>query len=399
MKQKTLSIIIFMTLVLTAFAIIPMNASAFSGTGSGTSADPYQITTIEQLDEIRDDLTAHYILMNNLDFNDDASYADSGANKAGFTTGDGWNPIGNAYGSRFQGNFNGDNHTISNLFIDRDSTTYVGLFGYLGGVVRNVGVTDADVRGQEYVGVLVGMLNTGTVYNCYSTGTVSGSSGKIGGLVGRNFKGLISKCYSKASVSGATIGGLVGRNEGQGSVQGTVENCYATGTVSASGGLHGSGGLIGLNFGTTRVSNCFATGSVSGGTDGYRGGLVGHESFSGNIVENSFYDEDTTGQSDTGKGEPKSTAEMKDINTFSAWNIAEGTIDLNNGYPYLGWQADDETYIWLICEAEEPSPQTVGGLFVPVDKTAILTPYIHMAVMFTAIIVLLAAVVFYYKRK
>ncbi len=351
MKQKTMSIIIFLTLVMTAFAIIPMNASAFSGTGAGTAIDPYQITTIEQLDEIRDDLTAHYILMNDLDFNDDASYADPGANKAGFTTGDGWNPIGNSFGTRFQGVFNGDNHTISNLFIDRSSTYDVGLFGYIGdsAIIYNLGIKDADVRGQEYVGILVGTSNDGEIYNCYSTGTVSGSSGKIGGLVGRNFKGLISKCYSSASVSGATIGGLVGRNEGQGSVQGRVENSYATGTVSAF--APNSGGLIGLNFGTTRVSNCFATGSVSGGTEGNRGGLIGHESFSGNIVENSFYDEDTTGQSDTGKGEPKSTAEMKDFDTFdtAGWEIETRKTDLNNGYPYLSWQLGNSP-TWLIYE-------------------------------------------------
>jgi hypothetical protein len=312
-------------------------------------ASKIQIWTIEDLDNIRNDLTSSYVLMNDLDFDDDASYADPGTNKAGFTTGDGWEPIGNSFATRFQGTVDGREYTISNLFIDRDSTDNVGLFGYLGGVVHNLGVINANVRGKEYVGILVGMNNEGEIYNCYSTGVVSGSAGKIGGLVGRNFKGLISNCYSSASVSGATIGGLVGRNEGQGSVQGRVENSYATGTVSASTGLHGSGGLIGLSWATTKVSNCFAVGSVSGASEDYRGGLIGREGGTGShIVENSFYDTETTGQTDTGKGTPKTTAEMQTFDTFdtAGWDI-EKIGDWTNeiwkindglGYPRLGWQ-------------------------------------------------------------
>jgi len=47
----------------------------------------------------------------------------------------------------------------------------------------------------------------------------------------------------------------------------------------------------------------------------------------------------------------------------------------------------------------ESVSQTVGGLFVPVDKTAVLAPYIHMAVMILAMIGVLAAAVVYYKRR
>jgi len=100
-----------------------------------SSVEKIEIWTIDDLYAIRNNLTGSYILMNDLDFEDEDDYIDDGvganAKMIENTTGDGWLPIGNDWESRFQGNFDGDNHAISNLFIDRN-TNDVGLFGYLG---------------------------------------------------------------------------------------------------------------------------------------------------------------------------------------------------------------------------------------------------------------------------
>jgi len=115
-------------------------------------------------------------------------------------------------------------------------------------------------------------------------------------------------------------------------------NSYATGNVSVgnNSGLY-MGGLVGDNgYNTTNtiVENCYATGIVSG-TGSYVGGLVGRNPGS---VTASYYNSETSEQSDTGKGTPKTTAAMKTQATFEDWDF----IDIwgigagkNDGYPYL----------------------------------------------------------------
>jgi hypothetical protein len=228
--------------------------AAFSGGGSGTPADPYRITNVGQLQEMKDNLSASYILVNDID----------ASATIGWNGGAGFEPIGT-----FTGSFDGRRYKIYNLYVNRPDTDYIGLFGGVGsgGVVENVGLENVNINGHEYVGGLVG-YNWGTVTNCYSTGTVSSNEhiflgyNYVGGLVGQN-QGAVSNCYSTGSVSGYYYaGGLVGFNGG------TVSNSYSTSSVS---GTHKVGGLVGYNPGT--VSNSYFTGSVSGYQD--VGGLVG----------------------------------------------------------------------------------------------------------------------------
>jgi hypothetical protein len=286
------------------------------------------------------------------------------------------------------GEFDGNGHKISNLSLDYDLVSPLGLFGYLarGGKVTRVGVEKLNVTGTLGVGGLVGR-NRGTVRNSYSTGNVSGN-GDIGGLVGSNW-GTMSNSYSIGSVTGnIDVGGLVGYNVGDvissystGSVTGeecvgglvgmndgpvincyssdnvtgnvwvggllgfsewvTVSNCYAMGNVTGDSGV---GGLVGGNDCTVR--NSYSTGSVTGNVD--VGGLVGRNW--GTMVH-SFWDIETSGQASSDGGIGKTTAEMQDIATFSGagWNIiavAPGEsndaytwniIDKQN-YPFLSWE-------------------------------------------------------------
>ena len=225
-----------------------------------------EIRTWEDLHNMRDDLAGSYRLMNDLG-PEDPGYHDYASDQA--NGGEGWLRVGYDGGS-FRGTFDGQNHTITGLYIDR-TTRNLGMFGYVGssGEVRNIGLVDVDMSwtgwGSGTVGGLVGR-NEGTVSNSYATGQISDSSmSGAGGLVGRNY-GTVNNSYASVNLSGHRyVGGLVGDNYG------TVDNSYATGTVS---GDRYVGGLVGYNRGS--VSNSYATGTVNG--DEEVGGLVGTNS-------------------------------------------------------------------------------------------------------------------------
>jgi FlaG/FlaF family flagellin (archaellin) len=131
----------------------------------------------------------------------------------------GFDPVGTydfeQANSEFTGSFDGQNHTIRNLSINRLDDNDVGLFGAIGagGEVKNVGVINVNITGESYVGGLVGSNSNGKVSNSYSTGNVTGESYYVGGLIGYNRDGTVSNSYSTGNVSGESyVGGLVGRN-------------------------------------------------------------------------------------------------------------------------------------------------------------------------------------------
>ncbi len=191
-----------------------------------------------------------------------------------------------------------------------------------------------SVSGEEWVGGLVGCNERGTVTDSYATGEVSGNR-EIGGLVGFNRDGTITSSYATGNVSGEEwVGGLVGHiYDG-----GTITSSYAAGNVS---GEELVGGLVGFNEDGT-VTDSYATGEVSGNRE--IGGLVGRI-YEGGTITSSYYDTETTGQSDTGKGIPKTTAEMKQQVTFEGWDFEEvwGIVE-ETTYPYLRWVITGEDY-------------------------------------------------------
>ena len=220
-----------------------------------------------------------YELTRSLDFDNSVSYASGEVNTA-WTTGAGWDPIGDG-SDIFEATFDGNGNTISNLHINRMDTHNVGLFSWNWheGVIRNIGLIDVDVSGKSGGGLVGG--NLGSINHSYATGIVSGSELSTGGLVGRN--GLapgtggptISHSYASVAVSGRnSVGGLAGRNNG------TVMFSHATGSVSSTDDASDAmGGLVGSNDGTIRAS--YATGYVSG--VGAVGGLAGYH-WSGRII-------------------------------------------------------------------------------------------------------------------
>jgi uncharacterized membrane protein len=343
--------------------------TAFSG-GSGTPEDPYKITNVGQLQEMKNNLSASYILMDNINASATITWNDNGT--GGYY---GFEPIG-VEANQFAGSFDGKGYKIENLYINRPDLPYIGLFGYVGsgGVVEDVGIENVNVVGGDFVGGLVGKNESGTVTNCYLTGSVRGNGG-VGGLVGWNSR-TVSNCYSTGTVGGSegiAAGGLVGMN----SATGTVSNSYSTSSVSGSN--EDVGGLVGQNYGT--VYNCYSTGTASGSAT--VGGLVGlNDEGTGGTVSNSFWDKVTSGKSTSDGGTGKTTENMKNLRTFtdtswsegltSAWDFMGNPHDdaaneniwgiyylVNNGYPFI-----------VILEAEDMVVPSVEVSISPSENSA-----------------------------
>ena len=297
-----------------------------------------EVTNLEQLDAIRYDLNGDgmadddsgveayadafpgtvcnnncngYELAGPLDFNDAGSYA-SGAVSAEWTTSEGWLPIqsGEVWilfaENSFAATFDGNGHTISNLYVNRpgnpENSAPAGLFGSAANsIIRNVGLVDVHVAGFAVVGGLVG-ANLGAMRDSYVTGRVSGF-GYVGGLAGfADYSSEISGSRFSGTVTaqetdGEAVGGLVGYQDG------VIRDSYATGSVAGDkyvGGLAGEnrkyivashssaevtgnkgvGGLVGVN--RLLISGSYATGSVSGGSG--VGGLAGFNGPVGTII-------------------------------------------------------------------------------------------------------------------
>ncbi|WP_455393077.1 PKD domain-containing protein [[Eubacterium] cellulosolvens] len=371
---------IVLALVAVVFAAVPMNVSAageyssyFAG-GTGTESDPYQISDVDELQDMNLDMNAHYILVNDIDASDTSTW-NSGA---------GFDPIG----GYFKGSLKGNGYKITDLYIDRPSENFVGLFGRLVAYsnAEDIILEDVDVTGKWYVGGLAGNGYFCTISSCRSTGSVSGSR-EIGGLVGNCYRCTVSYCSSTSSVNGIgssssdrwNLGGLVGRYNG------TMSMCYATGSVT---GKRFVGGLLGVAERRSYVSNCYATGSAT--SQYFVGGFCGNITWSTEIsncysvgsvtataatilvggfnpyypsgkITNCFWDTQTSGQSSSGSGTGKTTSEMKTKTTFTdagrnfdnIWDIDEGVT-----YPYFR-------------EANNPPEADAGGPYEVDEGTEI----------------------------
>ena len=190
--------ILFTTIALVVMLLYTAQATAFTGTGSGTELDPYVVTTVQQLQEVNDELGAHYVLGNNINATETASW----------NSGEGFNPIVGT----FTGVFDGAGYVITDLTINRPDEYSVGLFGNTSGAtLQNISLENMDITGDFRVGGLVGYAGGSSITNCYSTGNVTGNN-TTGGLVGVSVSSSITNCYSTGTVTGEAhnIGGLIG---------------------------------------------------------------------------------------------------------------------------------------------------------------------------------------------
>lgn len=222
--------------------------------GRGTQEDPLRISSLEELQAVNHDRSAHYVLVSNID-------ATNSKPKE-------FEPIGD-FGYKFTGIFNGNNYEIQNLCIKRPEQNRVGLFGCIGdeGQVRNLGLTNAIIDGESSVGSLAGS-NQGYIQSSYAVGGDVSGDRNVGGLAGCNsryHRGKIESSYAfGGDVSGdKNVGGLVGENSGR------IDLSYVQGYVRGDKNV---GGLVAKNFG--EVESCYV---VEGGVLGEEdvGSLIG----------------------------------------------------------------------------------------------------------------------------
>lgn len=178
------------------------------------------VETADQLLNLENDLTGCYVLGNDID-----------ASNIECTS------IGSMQ-EPFEGKFDGQGHTVSNIFIDGGDNQ--GLFGVVGqdAYIGNLDV-QGEVHGRTNVGGIVGLLESGaTVENCHSDVSVYGTE-NVGGIAGNISSGAQLNCSANhGSVNGSkNVGGLVGL------LSGSVDTSYNTGSVSGNGSH--IGGLIG----------------------------------------------------------------------------------------------------------------------------------------------------------
>lgn len=285
--------------------------SFFEG-GTGTAEDPYQISTLNQLNEIRSDPGASFILLNDIDASATALW-DSGL---------GFLPVGTVE-EPFTGSLNGNGFEIQNLMINRPDQIYAGFFGVLEGSTGELTLENITVSGDDRVGGLAGS-NLGDISNVTVNGSVTGNN-FTGGITGQN-SGTLENISSSVQVNGADhTGGISGSNEG------SILLSHSSGDVIASG--FRTGGLIGVNSGT--VGRSSASGTVTAGS--VTGGIAGWNRLGG-MIEFSFASGTVTGGERTGGFVGRhDDSDSKIVNSYARGNVEgssgvggfAGTVGLN----------------------------------------------------------------------
>ena len=382
MNKFTKSMIVSLLLIIAMpMAKLSAQVSVWDGTwepwthGTGTEADPFLIENAQQLAylayRVNNGMDAggghvsnhdyHYKLMVDVDLNGSEDFQ--------------WTPIG-YYNSNtdyqcFGGYFDGNNHTISELFIN-SSANSVGFFGHTDGTtILNLSINgDILTTSGSNAGGIIGFAKSTTIVTGCISGFLNGiaSSEKAGGIVGyatdaitindsRNI-GIVSSFASNGPVSGGIVGYATATI--------TITNCYNTGDVFANysyGNYATNGGIIGRCTSAATITNCYNTGNLSvairsGGIVGEAtsatiancynigdlynqgnfagGGIIGNSN-NGSVL-NSYY-LNTCGGYNTYGGQPMSSDAMQSAEFVTILNAGSLTFKkdnppyVNQGYP------------------------------------------------------------------
>ncbi|MBY0575769.1 MAG: filamentous hemagglutinin N-terminal domain-containing protein [Gallionellaceae bacterium] len=281
--------------------------------GNGSIATPYLLTDIYGVQGMGSALTSSFALANNI----------NASGTVNWNAGAGFAPVGNAI-TQFTGTFDGQNHTISSLTINRPATSDVGLFGVVGpvGSVSNVGLVASTVTGSNTVGGLAG-YNYGAITNTYTSGSTVSGSGNVGGLAGQN--------------------------------SGAITNTYASGGIV--NGASTVGGLAGANW--NRINTSYSTNAVAAGG----GGLIGWDEMG--YINNSYWDIQTSGRAtSSGKEKGLTTAQMMTMANFNSATPANGNV--NPGWSIANTGGAGK--VWRIYEGQ--AYPLLASFLTPLTVTA-----------------------------
>lgn len=340
--------------------------------GDGSSGDPYQIATLENLLWMAANppsLLTYYKQTADIDLISISN----------------WNPIGGTTARHI--NYDGAGYVIRNLRIDRSTTNYQGLFGTLGSSssIRNVRLENVNIRGQTWVGGVAGRT-AGTIENTSVTGSVHASREYVGGIVGQGssatldnrlvFIGeVIGAITSTESGTSVGIGGIVGRASGSTSVsiayvRGSVRGNYAGGAVGSSSTNNSTFSQI-----YTAVTVTTHSGQALGGA------VIGRVESSGDVINNSVYWDSSLFSSPEGTGVTGATrnwiglptaqmqgasaeSNMGNLNFDGPWRTV--TIP-ENDYPVFEWQVG--SIITLSGAVSGPTGSPLEGVTVTAQSS------------------------------
>ena len=301
------------TMLLLVMAILMPYGGAWAQTtkrpasGDGTVNKPFLISTAAELAWFRDHVNENYDnvkssakLTADIDLSDFCHAADDSKIEKS------WVPIGNS-NNKYQGTFDGNNKTITNLYINA-SQLNVGLFGctyegtiknltfeyanvtntnnyvgvlvgkaFWGSTLQNIKISNTcQIKGGNYTGGIAGYLD-GNAYNCVNCATVQGIK-YIGGLCGfysiSRTGNSMTACanYGNVTASSLGVGGLVGYFD-----SGTIQDCANYGGVKGTNYIAGMAGSV--NNG--KIQNVFSYGNISVTNKTQRVGMVFGNSYLG----------------------------------------------------------------------------------------------------------------------
>lgn len=222
-----------------AWAQEPTGSFPTSSGGSGTSDDPYKISSTADLDQLADDVyngTEYYGVY--FIVTQDITYTHKADGEEGADTENNYTAIGNS-DFYFQGHFDGKGKTISGIRIYKDDLGYQGLFARImaPAVVENVTLTDTRIAAYSNVGGIVGSNDGGQVINCHVTNTVEIQANEN---------------------EGSCFGSIAGYNEG------TLENNFVIGATIPAADDKSHGAIVGKNDNGTLKNNYYANCTVAG---------------------------------------------------------------------------------------------------------------------------------------
>lgn len=177
-----------------------------------------------------------------------------------------WSPL-----ASFSGTFDGNNYSINGMTINMPDSYNLGLFTELnGGVVKNLALTNVDIKGNRGVGTVTATMTNGAlVENCFVTGILDiyAYGGGITGVIIND--SMIKNCYTTCNFNVSTEGGIWASTGGiasysaWGTSEGIIENCYSTSIINAKG--YYVGGIMGYNEYNNNIRNCYALNSSLSG--------------------------------------------------------------------------------------------------------------------------------------
>lgn len=387
-------------IVIFMMSISTICSAQFSGQGSGTEKDPYLVSNADELFEVRNDLSAYYKQVEDIDLGpwikDDNPVQ-------------GWNPIGTE-NTPFTGVYDGNRKKIFNLYINKPNNDNIGLFGYaISANLKNIELVNSKVIGRYNVAILLGIPYGGfvdrpitKVYNCsciigevkgdYNIGSITGGfydgefsgnvsfcslegKGDIGGIVGR-FQGscdvkdnlFCGEINCKTKNGGETrIGGIIGSADVNGSHYEILRNVFV-------GNIHctsNANGIIGYNYNTQFHNNVCIADTIAA-SSAYAIGTTGNNYSSSNIVyikdgKVTAFDDNSLNGTQYGLKtlKKRTTYEGMGFDFSSQWQIDEG-----QSYPYMIYQSNRPIVNAFVCGSKSSisgSADYDGDLYVLVS--------------------------------